>query len=62
MQNGPSIDWIAAEEIYEMYKYLYGCDQSLDVLASRGGFGWAEVELINKKYIDKRIRNKVWIF
>jgi hypothetical protein len=55
MQNGPSIDWATAEMIYAKYSDLYGTDQSLEVLASRGGFGWAEVEMIWKKH-EKRKR------
>lgn len=54
MQGGPSIDWATAEAIYEMYAYFYGRDQSLEVIADRGGFGWAEVEELQKRYTKKR--------
>ncbi len=54
MQHGPDIDWATAEKIYEMYKYLYTDEQSLETIASRGGFGWAEVEEIQKRYTKKR--------
>jgi hypothetical protein len=60
MQNGPTIDREAARAIYEMYAYLYGRDQSLETIARRGGFGWAEVELIQKACTKKRGR-KVYL-
>ena len=44
MQDGPRIPWWLAEHIYEVYSNLNGTDQSLEKLAKRGGFGWAEVE------------------
>jgi len=50
MQRGPDIDWQTAEKIYEMYSALYGTSQSLERLAERHGFGWAEVEHIQKEY------------
>ena len=49
MQRGPSIPWDLAEIIYEVYSAMYGTSQSLERLAERGGFGWAEVELLWKQ-------------
>ncbi len=60
MQGGPEIDWDTAEQIYTEYACLYGHDQSLETLAQRGGFGWAEVEEIHKRYL-KKSRAKSWI-
>ena len=38
-----SIPWWLAEVVYAEYSRRYGTDQSLQVLANRGGFGRAEV-------------------
>lgn len=46
MQDGPAIPWKTAQIIFAGYSSLYGTNQSLDKLASRGGFGWAEVPSI----------------
>jgi len=46
MQDGPDIGWDVAEEIYVRYSELFGTSQSLERLAERGGFGWAEVQKI----------------
>lgn len=41
MQDGPPIPWGVAQAIYDhLYRYS---GQSLERLAERGGFGWAEV-------------------
>lgn len=50
MQRGPAISWDVAEKVYAMYSALYGTQQSLERLAERGGFGWAEVEYIQAEY------------
>ncbi len=44
MQNGPSIPWPLAEVIYAGYAAMY-TGQSLERIAERHGFGWAEVEV-----------------
>ena len=54
MQNGPPITMEIARIIYAMYSALFGTEQSLERLAERGGFGWAEVEAITKLFIKKR--------
>jgi hypothetical protein len=47
MQNGPSIPWALAEWIYaEGYRFS---SQSLERVAERGGFGWAEVAHFDKE-------------
>lgn len=43
MFDGPPIPWALAEVIYAAYDRLYGHDQTLEKMAERGGFGWAEV-------------------
>lgn len=48
MMGGPPIPWSLAEMIYERYAATYGRSQSLQTIAERGGFGWAEVEHIWK--------------
>jgi len=48
MQGGPSIPWDLAENIYAAYAALFGTAQSIERMAQRGGFGWAEVETIGK--------------
>ena len=53
MQDGPDIDWATAEKIYKMYIFLYGNSQTLERLAERGGFGWAEVKYITSDYKKK---------
>jgi len=49
MQGGPSIPWSLAKAIYAGYSSKYGEGQSLERLAERGGFGWAEVEIFYKE-------------
>ena len=53
MQNGPSIPWSLAELLYVGYSAQYGTDQSLERLAQRGGFGWAEIQLW---WTDRNVR------
>jgi hypothetical protein len=43
------IPWRLAEVIYAGYSAEYGTRQSLERLAERGGFGWAEVGVIYKE-------------
>lgn len=50
MQDGPNIPWSVAQKIYKLYSGLFGTEQSLERLAERGGFGWAEVKFIGEKY------------
>lgn len=50
MQSKIYITWEIAEKIYDRYKKLYGDSQSLERIAERGGFGWAEVEEIEKRF------------
>lgn len=58
MQDGPDIDWATAEKIYEIYSFLYGKSQTLERLAERGGFGWAEIEYITSEYKKSKGRAK----
>jgi hypothetical protein len=37
------VPWAVAEAAYEVYARRYGKDQSLEVLAQRGGFSWSEL-------------------
>ena len=53
MQDGPNIPVFLAEQIYEVYRSLYGDGQGLQVIASRGGFGWDEVAYMWKKRKEK---------
>lgn len=46
MQDGPQISRETAEIVYECYRELFGPSQSLERLAERGGFGWAEVAFL----------------
>lgn len=53
MKGIASIDWATAEAIYEVYKAVYpgsAAGQSLERIAERGGFGWAEVEFLCAEY------------
>ncbi len=59
MQGGPDIDWKTAEIIYEMYSTLHGNRQSLERLAERGGFGWSEVEHLQKQFNKSCAGHKV---
>ena len=44
MQNGPPIPWFVAQAIYtHLYRFS---GQTLDRLAERGGFSWAEVDYL----------------
>lgn len=43
MLDGPSIDWTAAEEAHADHRHLYGCRDSLEAIAAKGGFTWAGV-------------------
>lgn len=56
MQGGPTISWALAEEIYRVYAAVFpgsASSQSLTEIASRGGFGWAEVTALAKEYRRK---------
>ena len=37
------VPWAVAEAAYKVYAVKYGKDQSLEMLAKRGGFGWSEL-------------------
>ena len=50
MMDGPSIDWTTAQEIYTVYSCLHGTGQSIERIAERGGFGWAEVPWLLKRH------------
>jgi hypothetical protein len=54
MQGGPTIDMQTAREVYRVYACLCGTSQSLERLGERGGFGWAEVEMLFKKHKHDR--------
>ncbi len=56
MQDGPDIDWETAKKIYKMYSFLYGSSQSLERLAEKGGFGWAQVKYITSDYKKKSLK------
>jgi hypothetical protein len=56
MQDGPTIDMQTANEIYRVYVCLYGSAQTLEGLGQRGGFGWAEVELMWRKHAQQKAR------
>lgn len=49
MLDGPRIPWSLAEKLYAGYSAEYGTTQSLERLAERGGFGWAEIAMWWKK-------------
>ncbi len=49
MMGGPPIPWSVAELIYERYAAVHGRSQTIERIAERGGFGWAEVEIIWKR-------------
>jgi hypothetical protein len=52
MGKGPQIPWFLAEAIYEeIYAAQNGREQSLETIAKRGGFSWAEVAFM---WEDKR--------
>jgi hypothetical protein len=46
MQDGPPIPWSLARAIYAGYVALFGCEQSLERIAERQGFGWSEVPFL----------------
>lgn len=50
MQDGPAIPWSVAEKVYVLYSGIYGTQQSLERLAERGGFGWAEIPLFAEDF------------
>ncbi len=37
------VPWAVAEAAYAVYSRRYGKDQSLEILAARGGFSWSEL-------------------
>lgn len=42
---GPvSVPWVVAERAWAAYSQIYGRDQSVERLAERGGFDWAEMD------------------
>lgn len=60
MQDGPPIPWSLAERIYFVYHDLFGNEQTLERLAERGGFGWAEIPFLRKDYFCKHLRYPDW--
>ncbi len=54
MQDGPDIPWSTAEKIYKIYSELYGTQQSLERIAERAGFGWAEVACLVEKFKKRK--------
>lgn len=60
MQDGPAIPWSLAERIYEVYTDVCGQDQTLERLAERGGFGWAEIPILRRDYFRKHSRFPDW--
>jgi len=53
MIDGPPITWGIARKIYETYSKLY-TGQTLERIAERGGFGWAEIPLFEKELKRRR--------
>lgn len=53
MQDGPAIPWPLAQRIYFVYADLFGTEQSMERLAERGGFAWAEVAVLRRQYYRK---------
>ncbi len=52
MLDGPSISRERAEEVYRLYSCLFGSQQSLSTIASRGGFGHEEISYIERKHAE----------
>lgn len=50
LHDEPKIPWTLAEYIYEMYSTLHGKQQTLERIAERGGFGWAEIPFMIKDF------------
>lgn len=44
-----AVPWAVAEIAYKTYVEWYGSNQSLETLASRGGFGWTELVSLLKQ-------------
>jgi hypothetical protein len=56
-ENGkptPPIPWALAVEIYKLYHEVCSNDQTLEQIASRGGFGWPEIQSIVKRWHKKK--------
>lgn len=49
-----SIPWGVAEIAYREYAKQFGRSQSLERLAERGGFGWAEFGWLMARYFERR--------
>lgn len=45
----PAIPWALAERIYLLYVKVNGSQQSLQRIASRGGFAWSEIDFMMKQ-------------
>lgn len=56
MLDGPSIPWENAENIYFVYCELFGNAQTLERLAERGGFAYAELPLFVDELEKRRGR------
>jgi hypothetical protein len=54
MLDGPPIPWSLAEEIHKVYAKCFTNGQSLEGIASRGGFGYVELPHFMKDY-QKRV-------
>ena len=52
------VSWKMAEEAYEVYKFHYGSDQSLERLAKRGGFGLLELQWLLEGKIYEQARKQ----
>ena len=55
MQDGPSIDMVAARAIYQVYSCMHS-GQSLAEIAQRGGFAWMEVGHLLEKHAEYKQR------
>lgn len=55
MQDGPSIDMVAARAIYQVYSCMHS-GQSLAEIARRGGFAWMEVGHLLEKHAEYKQR------
>src|SRR5208283_2220140 len=55
MQDGPSIDMVAARAIYQVYSCMHS-GQSLAEIARRGGFSWREVGFLLQKHAEYKQR------
>jgi len=60
MLDGPDVPWEWGKQFYALYHAACPNDQTIEIIAKRGGLGWDEIIDLNKRY--KKKSGKDWEF